>query len=287
MSDKPLGDKRFFFVHVMKTGGSSFADVLGMNFADDQRYPEAVLSPDLTSLHRIGAYTCVPKLVDAVNAQEGRLRLIRGHVPYAVRSLLDDHYEVITVLRDPVERTLSYLKHCRKYHKEHSTKAIEEVYEEAWFFESFIHDYQTKVFSMNGEEALAEVRVDDRASPLPPRGEFVDGADLPAEAQLLLQESPARLTLELFSPSTGAIDADAQRLVTAKENLSQVELVGVTEAYDRFLEQLRLRHGWDVSSTTRKNVGEDMDVAESFRRRIAEDSSLDMELYELARTLAP
>jgi hypothetical protein len=30
-------------------------------------------------------------------------------IPYAVRALL----------RDPVERTLSYLKHCRRYHTEH------------------------------------------------------------------------------------------------------------------------------------------------------------------------
>ena len=109
---------------------------------------------------------------------------------------------------------------------------------------------------------------------------------LPEAAQLLIKESLGRVTLELFSPATGVVEADAQRLTTAKSNLREVELVGVTEHYERFLAELGRRYDWDVGAVPRKNVGAAGEVSSALRERIARDNALDMELYDLALSLA-
>lgn len=279
-------DQRFFFVHVMKTGGTSFADLLRKNFSDEQRYPDVMISPGAGLARRIEAYTFVPRVVEDVNANHARLRMVRGHVPYAVRQLLNGTYVAMTILRHPVDRTLSYLNHSRRYHTEHGKSSIEEIYEQRWFFETFIHNYQTKLLSMTPDEAMAETRLGDMSPPLPPRSAFKEGAPPPPEAHSLLNAQAARLTLELFSPSTGVIEADARRLATAKSNLAEIELVGVTEEYERFLSRLRDRYGWNIDGITHRNAGEVTRVPTEFRKRIADDNQLDMDLYEMARGLA-
>jgi hypothetical protein len=212
--------------------------------------------------------------------------MVRGHVPYSVRSLLHDNYIAMTLLRDPIDRTLSYLKHCRRYHAEHHELALEEIYEDPWFHATFIQNYQTKIFSMSAQEALAENRFADGSPRVPPRRELGDGQNLSAELKLLRDCSPGRLSLECFAASTGVINVDQKRLTVAKENLSSVEVVGITEHYDRFLKQLINRYGWEIKSIPRRHVGEMEAISPEFRNRIACDNAFDIELYEYARTLS-
>jgi hypothetical protein len=279
--------ERFLFIHVMKTGGTSLAELVRANFPREACYPDCVLSPDSDLLQRVEAYSHVPALVARVNACGDSLRMVRGHVPYAVRELLDRHFVALSLLRHPVERTLSYLQHCRKYHVEHRDMAPEAIYEQVWFNASFIDNYQTRLFSMTAEEALAETRLGDRSPPLPPRASFAPGVRLPPPAQSLLDESPARFTLELFSPATGVLTPTAERLQRARHNLAQLELVGVTERYDAFLTALSRRHGWTIPFVPARNAGEGLAVSADFRRRIEDDNSFDMALYDTACTLAP
>ena len=269
----------------MKTGGTSFAKHLNDNFSTSEHYPAACLAPDADLTRRMEAYMNVPRLVADVNTLHGQLRVVRGHVPYAVRSLLHGQYETMTILREPVDRILSYLKHCRRYHQEHGELTLEQIYEDPWFNATFIRDYQTKIFSMSAREAMAENRFADGAPTMPPRREMGDPLRLSAELRSLLERSPARFTLEFVAPSTGVIDIDEGRLAVARENLSAVDVVGVTEDYDRFLMQLDRRYGWKVESLPRRHVGDDGVISAEFRSRIARDNAFDMELYEHARSL--
>jgi len=279
-------DRRFLFIHVMKTGGTSLAELLRANFAEDERYPDIALKQTDDHVRRTGVYLSVHEMLESVNLRNGQVRMVRGHVPYSVRTLLDSQYTTMTVLRNPVERTLSYLKHARKYHEEHRGWDIERIYEAPWFFESFIHNYQTKIFSMTAQEALAEVRFGDRYPELPSREQCLhDPAILPL-VQKLAQDSPGRFTLELYSASTGVIQADQTRLGMAMRNLQEVELVGITERYVQFLEALRDHFGWRVNSVPRRNVSDSADIPSAFRSRIEQENALDMELYELAVKLA-
>lgn len=283
MTPKP--GSRFFFVHVMKTGGTSFSELVRENFREFERYPDVVLPPESDIIRRMEAYSFASRLIEDVNAHP-RLRMVRGHVPYAVRSLLNADYTAMTILRHPVERTLSYLNHCRRFHREHANTPVEEIYEQPWFYETFVHNYQTKLFSMTADEAVAETRFGDLAPPLPLRRTFAANKALAPEARKLLNDSPARFTLELFSPATGVIDADNTRLARARRALKEVDLVGVTEGYEKFLARLRDQHGWRIGSVPHRNSGETPKVSSEFRKRIAEDNTLDMSLYDLACSLA-
>ena len=282
----PPLDKKFLFIHIMKTGGTSFADIIGDNFAADERYPDACVAPDAEIFRRIEAYLYVPGLVADVNARNGKLRMVRGHIPYAVRALLDDSYVAMTLLRDPVERTLSYLKHCRRYHTEHHNLPLEEIYEDPWFHASFIQNFQTKLFSMSAQEALAENRLSDGSPELPSRREMGNGTNLSAEVEALMRRAPGRVSVECFAASTGVIQVDSNRLALAKENLSAVEVVGVTEHYDRFLRQLVDKHGWQIAAVPHRHAGEADVVAPQFRHRIAVDNAFDIELYAHAKSLS-
>jgi Sulfotransferase domain len=279
-------NERFLFIHVMKTGGTSFFDVIADNFSAEERYPEACVSPNAPIFRHIEAYLFVPGIVSEVNALQGKLRIVSGHIPYATRALLKDPFIAITLLRNPVDRTLSYLKHCRRYHLEHQGMDLEEIYEDLWFRTTFIQNYQTKLFSMSPEEALAEDRFLAGSPQLPPRHEMGDGTNLTQEVQDFRSKSPGRVSLECFAASTGVIQVNSKRLSIAKENLASVEVVGVTERYDRFLRLLNSRYGWQVKSMPHRHTGERDIISPQFKNRIALDNEFDMELYEHAMSVS-
>lgn len=279
-------DKKFLFIHIMKTGGTSFSDLVRVNFADETRYPDTCLPADTHLMRRMEAYMYVPKFIADVNRLHVQLRMVRAHIPCAVQSLLVSSYETLTILREPVERTVSHLKHCRKYHKEHQDMELEEIYDLPWFNASFFRNYQTKIFSMSEQEAVTRTPVPDGSPSLPSPEELKANASLSPELVTLQQNHPARFSLELFAPSTGVITIDDKRLQAAKDNLSSVNLVGITERYDRFLLELRHRYGWKLQSSPKRNVSVGEIISPEFRKRIALDNAADMELYECARTLA-
>ncbi len=92
--------------------------------------------------------------------------------------------------------------------------------------------------------------------------------------------------LKCFAASTGVINVDDERLAIAKKNLSAVDVVGVTEHYDRFLQQLVDRYGWEIKPIPHRHVGEVDAISPEFRNRIAHDNIFDMELYEYAKSLS-
>lgn len=274
------------FLHIMKTGGTSFIDIIRNNIAKDRRYPDATLEDKAEMAERMEAYLHTPRLVRVVNGSARSFDIVCGHIPYAARELLELRYDAVTLLREPVERTISYLKHCQKFHVEHKGWPLERIYDDTWYQRSFMSNYQTRIFSMTAQECLTEARLGDRQPPLPARSAFISGAPMPEAAQSLLDQGAARLALELFSPSTGIIEVNGERLERAKKNLAAVEIVGITERYQNFITSVALRFGWDVPVVPSKNVGDKQDISSDLRRRIICDTAFDRELYEFAKSIA-
>lgn len=236
--------ERALFIHVMKTGGSTLIWHLRENLAADEVYPrpgidlaEDGTKPMTFRHHRLDYLGALP---------EERRRLIRvyaGHFPYVAREIIGGELITMTILRDPVARTISLLRQwCRN--RPQLALSLEGAYELPQVYGPLIHNHQTKVFSITADDG--------------PAG------------------------------SLRLMDMDDSRLELAKESLDQVDIVGLTERYDGFLDLVTERFGWRVKRGVRANVApvEDLLTASpSLRHRIAEDNALDMDLYAHAREL--
>ena len=89
-----------------------------------------------------------------------------GHYPYVASQLIDAEPVTFTLVRDPVERTISYLKHCKRYHEQHRDLTLEEIYHDEFHFRCFIENHQAKIFSITAadhvESYMDVIDIDDR-----------------------------------------------------------------------------------------------------------------------------
>jgi hypothetical protein len=225
---------RFFFVHVQKTAGTTLWRRLKTTFTPEQVYPGPDDGRPPTSV------LVVEHLVERWNARRDEIRLVTGHFPLCTTELLDADFTTLTLLREPVERTLSALRHHREKTPADRERRMEEIYDDPLRLE-LIHNHMVKMFAL---------RLD----------EMSDGA----------------LTHVDFTPA---------HLTRAKEQLARVDVVGLQSRFDQFCGELTDRFGWELGPTHFSNRSTPVEVPESFRKRIADDNRLDMELYEFAEEL--
>ena len=75
----------------------------------------------------------------------------RRALPPLHTELLKADFTTFTVLRDPVERTLSYLRHHRERTRRREL-SLEEIYEDPADFRHFIENHMVKMLSLRAEE---------------------------------------------------------------------------------------------------------------------------------------
>jgi hypothetical protein len=140
-------EPRFFFVKVMKTGGGTFLQHVLANFERDEVYPYKPLDRDIYV-----ANFAIDYLTGLSATRRARIRVYTGHFPFVAAQLMQTELVTITILRDPIERTISYLKHCKRYHEQHRSLSLEQIYEDPFFFSTLIRDHQAKLFAMTPED---------------------------------------------------------------------------------------------------------------------------------------
>ena len=138
--------RRFFFIHVMKTAGGTLRRHIRANFAEDEVYPLQRLDGNL--LH---ANFMLSHLAGLPPERRQRIRAYTGHFPFMAVDVLGEDLTTITVLRHPVERTLSYLRNHRLYERGKGVP-MEELYEDPYWFPFFIHNHQAKLFALTVED---------------------------------------------------------------------------------------------------------------------------------------
>ncbi len=254
----------FFFLHVMKTGGTAFVFNLLQNFRPGEVYPSEV---DKQQPGDLLPYVSTTRLLSVTPERREAIRMYTGHFPFVVCELMGVELRTLTLLRDPVERSLSVLKHFKRHFERYEPLSLAELYDDPFLFENFVHNHQTKLFS---------ITIDDRPETF--------------ASTLTHAENRAR---HLGGPDPAgptSITVDDARLTIAKTNLAKVDLVGVNSRYGEFVERLRAGFGWwpsGVDTSPRINAADDALHADaSLRRRIAEDNLFDAELYELANEIA-
>lgn len=101
---------KLFFMHVPKTAGTSFRRFLERSMrarsaSVSARERDAIWSDESES------YPSYDAFVAPEGAAHRACDLVCGHYPWHVVELLPPETQVITVLRDPLERSLSHVKH--------------------------------------------------------------------------------------------------------------------------------------------------------------------------------
>ncbi len=134
--------ERYFFVHLQKTGGTTLIHRLPRRFRLHEIYPDASDGAIET------AVISVDHLRDRWRARGHEIRIVTGHFPLCTAELLGARCRTMTVLREPVERTLSYLRHHRQATPADRSKSLEEIYDDPFRFDGLIHNHMVKMLSL-------------------------------------------------------------------------------------------------------------------------------------------
>jgi hypothetical protein len=145
----PEDPDRYFFVHVQKTAGTALLRRMKSAFGNEAIYPDATdgVIPD--------AVLVWEQLAERFAARGDQIRIVTGHFPLCVSELLGVPFSTFTVLREPVERTLSYLRHHRKLLPEDRTTPLEEIYADPFRFHGLVHNHMVKMFALTPETMKA------------------------------------------------------------------------------------------------------------------------------------
>jgi hypothetical protein len=182
----------------------------------------------------------VEHLLDRWRLRHDEIRVVTGHFPLCTAELLEVPFTTLTLLRDPVERTLSYLRHHREMSPSERERTLEDIYADPVRFE-LLHNHMVKMLTLTPTEM--------------------------SEGAL----SHVRFTRD--------------RLERAKSRLSGIDVVGLQESFDGFCAELTDRFGWELGPPVFMNRTAPVEVPASFRKRIAKENELDVELFEFARGL--
>ena len=142
--------RRFFYVHVQKAAGTELRERLKRHFAPEAMYPDKT-DGDLFS---VAPQVSVGQLLRRWEQRKAEIEIITGHFPYSTIELLDAEFVTLSVLREPVERTLSHLRHHRKMTPETRDLSLEALYDEV-FLPVYFHNHMVKMFSLTADEIAA------------------------------------------------------------------------------------------------------------------------------------
>jgi hypothetical protein len=246
-----------FFVHVMKTGGTALIRQLDAAFPRGRRYPSATGSPFVEK-------TDIDSLLSLDPDSRSRNRLYSVHMPAWVGREVGPEHVQLTVLRDPVARTISHLRQVASY--EGTADDLAEIYAQP-VWRDRLRDFQTRLFSATAEHHAAEEKW--LASKPPP--------DLTGGEQ--------RVTF-LAAMATGVrrpVVLEKEDLARAIDCLTKIDVVGTTDRLDLVARCLERDHGLKLGPIGRANESsKEHAVEDSLLNKIRDDNSFDLALYEAA-----
>jgi hypothetical protein len=129
---------------MQKTGGTTLVHRLPRAFRPREIYPNVSDGPVFDAVVSVG------NLTNRWRARGHEIRILTGHFPLCVSQLLGERFRTFTVLREPVERTLSYLRHHREVTPSDREKSLEQVYDDR--FRGLILNHMVKMLSLRAGE---------------------------------------------------------------------------------------------------------------------------------------
>lgn len=228
-----------FFCHIPKTAGTSLRAAL------EQSVRPFDIVPDAMMMSRQGGFYPDVDLVRAVIRHQGAsVKLFRGHYHYSCRALMPDSL-TMTVLREPVARVASHIRH------------------------NIVTGLTT------APDALKAL--DGGNLPHIPDNLMVRYLGGTVDAEPDLTRSHVGL---IAAP----IEAPEARLASALENLGGVDILGLTENLDAVVRQIRAA-GFQLPPLERHNATarDIITLSDRHLQTIRDVNALDVVLYEAAR----
>jgi hypothetical protein len=201
--------------------------------------------------------------------QLARLRVLAGHIPHQALEITPGAFQTVTVLREPVARTLSQYRELRDKRGYDDLSLDEFLGSEV--FDVISGNYQARVLAHT-------IDLDGAWITYSPLQRYQDAGG----------EAGQPYPLQALFDSTPLVVDDDKLLAEASENLSGVDLVGVTEnLYELAARVSRVLGVHDASvpllNASRSTTGE---LPARARRLIEKRTLVDRELYELALQLS-
>jgi len=235
--------QRFFYVHVQKAAGTELRERLKRHFPPQRMYPD----PTDGDIFAVAPQVSVRQLLARWEQRKAQIEIITGHFPYSTTELLDAEFVTLSVLREPVERTLSHLRHHRKMNPQAQGVPLETIYEEV-FRPAFFANHMVKMFSLTAQEIATSAAKDTWAMVM-------------------------------------HIEFTPERLARAKDQVGNLDVLGLHDHFDDFCDELHARFGWQLGEPLYANRTPAEEVTPGLRARIAADNAMDVELFEYARAL--
>ena len=141
--------RRFFVVHLQKSAGTTLRDRFRATFDNAEIYPNGSDGPVGHSVISLS------NLLERWQQRGDELRLVAGHFPLSTVELLDADFVTLSVLRPPVERTLSYLRHQKKLNAADRERSLEEIYDDPFRFHGLVRNHMVRMFSIGASEMAA------------------------------------------------------------------------------------------------------------------------------------
>jgi hypothetical protein len=219
--------ERAFFLHLMRTGGTALKGRLRRAVGDDALYPPVQnLKVDAVRVDR---------LTEQYAAGRHHLRVVSGHFPLCVVELLGDPFSTFTILRDPVERSLSHLRRRGlRFPERYEGRGLEEIYDDPWV-QVTISNHMVKMLSLTVDEMSSEPLIqrvtfdDDRLRRAKHNLEQMDVLGVPEEVEDFCAALEARFGWDLgpplFANQTDPIPVpDSLRKRLVEDNQLDIEL---------------------------------------------------------------
>lgn len=227
-----------FFCHIPKTAGTSLRTAFERAFGPDE------IVPQVAQIRQNGGlYPSVEAVVATLASNPVPVRLLRGHYHYSLHEALDEPIKIV-VLREPVARTISALKHMLS-------------------------------LGYSSRETIFE-SLEQGTLPVPDNHmtRFLSGS-LRGPDGILNQESQRALFRD-------PIDNPEERLSEAKENLKGIDILGITERME-LMEPALAEFGAKLP-VLRVNASKisDFDMSERHIETIRSWNKLDILLYDAA-----
>ncbi len=234
-----INTEALVFLHVPKTAGSTLKWIIERQYPTG--YTVTIESEDLLSQYR--AFLALPEEARC------RLRCVQGHVPFGVHRWLPQGARYITMLRDPVEWTLSFHAYIRRMQ----------------FF-----DDHPDLTAFRGARGLD---LDDFV------GFLTDSNMADMQTRMISGQTDVLSHLPPYLPLTD----DA--LQCARRNLREsFDCIGLVERFDESLLLMKRKLGWRNVHYRRLNVSEGRsragELSPGTLQRIRECNRRDVELYE-------